>query len=162
MLSQNFKPKSYDYYDYMMFGFIYLFSNHMIIPGSSNRMIRFKLTFQIGFKTGAHFFLTLFKNFFVCKSELPMIISKSMLGVCSQLLSLKTSSSGLDFQFFGSYVGTLFKHKIFQSIFSCICQGNSKSNGGQTLFLPPHIKNWISTKSPTMVQTPFQMPYIIL
>ena len=107
-------------------------------------------------------FLTLFKNFFVHKSELHMIISKSMLEVCSQLLSLKPSSSCLDFQFLGSYVETLFKHKIFQSIFSCICQGNSKSNGGQTLFLPPHIKNWISTKSPIMVQTPFQMPYIIL
>ena len=107
-------------------------------------------------------FLTLFKNFFVHKSELHMIISKSMLEVCSQLLSLKPSSSCLDFQFLGSYVGTLFKHKIFQSIFSCIYQRISKSNGGQTLFLPPHIKNWISTKSPTMVQTTFQMPYIIL
>ena len=59
MLSQIFKPKSYDYYDYMMLGFIYLFSNHMIIPGSSNRMIKFKLSFQIGFKNGAHFFNTI-------------------------------------------------------------------------------------------------------
>lgn len=101
----------------LMFGFIHFFSDHMIIHGSSNGMIRFKMIFQIGFKNSGYF-LVLFNKSFVLKSDLPMITSKNMLGVCSQFFALKPPFLCLDFQFHGSCVGTLFKYSMFRKPFS--------------------------------------------
>ena len=63
-----------------MHGFVFSFSDPLIIPSSSTRMIRFKSSFQIGFKNGGYSLVPSLKSF-VLKSNLFMIISKSMLRV---------------------------------------------------------------------------------
>ena len=45
---------SYGYYDYMMHGFVFSYLDHLIIPGSSIRMIKFKLHFQTGSKNDGY------------------------------------------------------------------------------------------------------------
>ena len=61
------------------FSSIFLFVLFFIILGSSNGMIKFKMTFQIGFKNGGYVLAPSLKSF-ILKSNLLMIISKSVLG----------------------------------------------------------------------------------
>ena len=119
----------------LMFGFRPSSLDFLIIPSSSNRMINFKVIFQIGFKNGGYSLVPYLKSFTLNWSKF-MIISKSMLGNWSLHLVLKLFSLPQDFKFYGFCVGTLFKHKWFKNLFPHIWQGNSKSSGGQTLFLP--------------------------
>ena len=63
-----------------MHGFVFSFSDPLIIPGSPTKIIRFKLSFQISFKNGGYSLAPSLKSF-VLKSNIFMIILKSVLRV---------------------------------------------------------------------------------
>ena len=117
-----------------MHGFVFSFSDPLIIPGSPTKIIRFKLSFQISFKNGGYSLAPSLKSF-VLKSNIFMIILKSVLRVWSLLIFLKLFSLLLIFNSHGFYVGTLSKHIYSKVFFLHIWQRNSRSNGGQTSLL---------------------------
>ena len=89
IFSQNFNLPLMIIMIIWMHGFVFTFFEPLIIPGSLTKMIRFKLSFQICFKNGGCSLAPSLK-YFILKSNLSMIILKSMLRVWSLLLFSQT------------------------------------------------------------------------
>ena len=111
MFSQNFKPSNLHLMIIMiiwMHGFVFSFFDPLIIPGSPTKMIRFKLCFQLSFKNDGCSLAPSLKSF-ILKSNLFMLILKSMLRVWSLLFFLKLFYLLFIFNSHGFCVGTLSK-----------------------------------------------------